>query len=45
MNEAVLKESTNTLKFCSIKGISLTLGFYSFYLKDGCLEVNLLWTI
>lgn len=45
MNEAVLRESTNTLKFCSIKGISLTLGFYSFSLKDGCLEVELLWTI
>jgi hypothetical protein len=44
MNEAVSRESTNTLKFCSIKGISLTLGFYSFSLKDGCLEVDLLWT-
>ena len=45
MNEAVSRESTNTLNFCSIKGISLTLGFYNFSLKDGCLEVNLLWTI
>lgn len=45
MNEAVSRESTNTLKFCSMKGISLTLGFYSFSLKDGCLEVKLLWTI
>ena len=45
MNEAVLRESTNTLKFCSMKGISLTLGFYRFSLKDGCLEVKLLWTI
>ena len=45
MNEAVSRESTNTLKFCTIKGISLTLGFYSFSLKDGCLEVELLWTI
>ncbi|MDO9112094.1 MAG: hypothetical protein Q7U40_15650 [Desulfatirhabdiaceae bacterium] len=44
MNEAVSRESTNTLKFCTIKGISLTLGFYSFSLKDGCLEVELLWT-
>jgi hypothetical protein len=44
MNEAVSRESTNTLKFCSIKGISLTLGFYSFSLKDCCLEVELLWT-
>jgi hypothetical protein len=45
MNVAVSGESTNTLKFCSMKGISLTLGFYSFFLKDGCLEVKLLWTI
>ena len=45
MNEAVSRESTHTLKFCSMKGISLTLGFYSFSLKDGCLEVKLLWTI
>jgi hypothetical protein len=44
MNEAVSRESTNILKFCSMKGISLTLGFYSFSLKDGCLEVKLLWT-
>ena len=45
MNEAVSRESTNTLKFCSMKGISLSLGFYRFSLKDGCLEVELLWTI
>jgi hypothetical protein len=45
MNEAVSRESTNTLRFCSMKGISLILGFYSFFLKDGCLEVKLLWTI
>ena len=45
MNEAVSKESTNILRFCTIKGISLTLGFYDFFLKDGCLEVKLLWTI
>ena len=45
MNETVSKESTNILRFCTIKGISLTLGFYDFLLKDGCLEVKLLWTI
>jgi hypothetical protein len=44
MNEAVSRESTDTLNFCSMKGITLTLGFYSFSLKDGCLEVKLLWT-
>lgn len=45
MNDAVSEESTRTLNFCSVKGIRLTLGFYRFYLKDGCLEVKLLWTI
>jgi hypothetical protein len=44
LNEAVSKESTDALRFCSMKGISLTMGFYNFYLKDGCLEVKLLWT-
>jgi hypothetical protein len=44
LNEAVSKESTDALQFCSMKGISLSLGFYDFYLKDGCLEVKLLWT-
>jgi hypothetical protein len=44
LNEAVSKESTKALQFCSMKGISLSLGFYDFYLKDDCLEVKLLWT-
>jgi hypothetical protein len=44
LNEAVSKESPQALQFCSIKGISLSLGFYDFYLNDGCLEVKLLWT-
>jgi hypothetical protein len=44
LNEAVSKESTDALRFCSMKGISLSLGFYDFHLKDSCLEVKLLWT-
>jgi hypothetical protein len=44
LNEAVSKESTDALQFCSMKGISLSLGFYVFHLKGGCLEVKLLWT-
>jgi hypothetical protein len=44
LNEAVSKESTEALRFCSMKGISLRLGFYDFYLKGGCLEAKLLWT-
>jgi hypothetical protein len=44
LNEAVSKESTDALQFCSMKGISLSLGFYNFLVKDGCLKVKLLWT-
>lgn len=44
LNEAVSKESTEALCFCSMQGISLKLGFYNLYLKGGCLEVKLLWT-
>jgi hypothetical protein len=45
MNAAVSAESLPHLRFCSIKGISVTIGFYDFRLNDGCLEVKLLWTI
>jgi hypothetical protein len=43
LNEVVAEESTDSLRFCSIKGIRLTLGFYDLEVKDGCLEVKLLW--
>jgi hypothetical protein len=43
LNELVAKDSTDTLRFCSVKGIRLKLGFYDFDVKDGCLEVRLLW--
>ena len=45
MNEALSTNATQTLRFCSIKGIHLTLGFYHFDVKNGCLEVKLLWTM
>jgi hypothetical protein len=45
MNEVVSVESLPSLRFCSIKGISVTIGFYDIQLNDGCLEVKLLWTI
>jgi hypothetical protein len=45
LNRTVAKESTDSLRFCSIKGISLRIGFYSIFVKNGCLEVTLLWTI
>jgi hypothetical protein len=43
LNEVVAKESTDILRFCSVKGIQLTLGFYDLEVKGGCLEVRLLW--
>ncbi len=45
MNDVDSKEAVDTLRFCSIKGIHLTLGFYDFEIKEGCLEVRLLWTV
>ena len=44
LNKAVSRESTEALRFCSMKGISLKLGFYDLYVKGGCLEAKLLWT-
>ena len=45
MNTQVAQESTDQLRLCSMKGIALRLGFYSYTVKDGCLEVTLLWTL
>ena len=45
MNDALSATATRILRFCSIKGIHLALGFYTLQVKDGCLEVKLLWTI
>ncbi|MFZ3045648.1 MAG: hypothetical protein WA151_07010 [Desulfatirhabdiaceae bacterium] len=45
LNQAVSDEATKRLNFCSMKGISLTMGFYTFTVQNGCLEVDLLWTL
>jgi hypothetical protein len=45
MNRMVAEESTDRLSFCSVKGISLRIGFYTLSVQDGCLEVALLWTL
>jgi hypothetical protein len=45
INEALSAESRPRLRFCSIKGIAVSIGFYELQLNDGCLEVKLLWTI
>ena len=43
LNDVLAKDSTDTLRFCSVRGMRLTLGFYDLDVKDGCLEVRLLW--
>ena len=45
MNAAVAQNATDRLRFCSVKGISLNIGFYTISVKDGWLEVALLWTV
>jgi len=45
INDTVAKDCTDRLRFCSVKGISLKIGFYTISVKDGCLEVALLWTV
>jgi len=45
INEALSAESRPRLRLCSIKGITVSIGFYELQLNDGCLEVKLLWTI
>ncbi len=45
MNDTVSRESLRSLRFCSIKGISMTIGFYDLQVNESCLEVKLLWTI
>jgi hypothetical protein len=43
LNKVVARDSTDVLRFCSVKGMRVTLGFYDLDVKDGCLEVRLLW--
>jgi hypothetical protein len=45
MNKVLSKSATGVLRFCSIEGIHLSLGFYSLDVKNGCLEVRFLWTM
>jgi len=45
MGSALAEESTDVLRFCSIRGIDLKLGWHDFHVKNGCLEVKLLWTM
>jgi hypothetical protein len=45
INDLVSEDSPDHLRFCSVKGIHLKVGFYEISVKDGCLEVELLWTV
>ena len=45
INRAAGGDSIQTLGFCSMKGISIAIGCYSMFVKEGCMEVSLLWTI
>lgn len=38
------RQTTSTLKLCSIQGIALSIGDDRWEIQDGCLEVTLLWT-
>lgn len=44
VNDVAARESTESLRFCSIEGMHLTLGFHELDVKGGCLEVTLRWT-
>ncbi len=41
VNDVVSNQSTRSLRFCSVKGIHLDLGFHRLDVHGGCLEVHL----
>lgn len=45
VNDAVASEAPASLKFCSMQGIELRLGFLTYTIRDGCLEAEVLWTM
>lgn len=45
LGEPLAAEATASLKFCSMKGIALRLGFFTYTIQDGCLEAEILWTM
>lgn len=45
LNTVMSRDSTAILRFCSVQGIHLDIGFYKLDVKNGCLEVSLLWMI
>lgn len=41
VNDVASRDATRVLRFCSMAGMHLTLGFHELDIKDGCLEVKL----
>ncbi len=44
VNEVLPREATSALRFCSVNGIHLSVGFHELDARNGCLEVSLPWT-
>ncbi len=44
VNDVVSRDATAALRFCSVNGIHLSVGFHELDARDGCLEVTLPWT-
>lgn len=44
VNDVVSRDATDALRFCSMSGIHLSLGFHELDARGGCLEVTLPWT-
>ncbi len=44
VNEVVSRDATAALRFCSVNGIHVSLGFHELDARDGCLEITLPWT-
>jgi hypothetical protein len=44
LNEVASREATNALRFCSVTGVHLSVGFHELDARGGCLEVTLPWT-
>ena len=45
LGKVAAAESTPSLNFCSMQGIALRLGFFTYTIEDGCLEADVLWTM
>ncbi|ROQ92017.1 hypothetical protein [Desulfosoma caldarium] len=44
MDALLSRQTTSSLKLCSMQGIELSVGDDRWEIQDGCLEVTLLWT-